>query len=238
MAGSTVSKELRESTYERMRNDIVYGVIPLGQRIIEADFTSHYNVSRTPVRYAIQRLEREGFLESIPGNGILVTFPLLQDLDEYSNIYISMLGLLLRYAVRKVKDADIIQLYTLVEQVEDLIKQDEPHDEQLSLLCQEFHNRIVLIADIPPIQSMLEILPDYEHFECLKPYLDRNMRTASYLEHRAIVDALRDRNEELLRIRYAKHYQNSTANRKQAYQKMRGLLNNLIAKKTCKKRNL
>lgn len=238
MTGSTVSKELRESTYERMRNDIVYGVIPLGQRIIEADFTSHYNVSRTPVRYAIQRLEREGFLESIPGNGILVTLPLLQDLEEYSNIHIAMLDLLLRHAVKKVTDSDISKLYAIVEQIEDLAKQNAPDDDQLSALCQKIHSRVSQIADLPPIQNMLDILPDYWHFECIKPYLDAKMRTASYLEHRAIVDALRDRNEELLRIRYAKHYQNSTANRKQAYQKMRGLLNNLIAKRPCKKRNL
>lgn len=238
MVSSTVSKELRESTYEQMRNDIVHGVIPLGQRIIEADFTTHYNVSRTPVRYAIQRLEREGFLENIPGSGILVTFPLLQDLEEYSNIHISMLDLLLRHAVKKVTNSDILQLYAIVEQIEDLTKQSEPNDDQLSALCQIIHDRIIQIADLPPIQNMLSILPDYWHFECIKPYLDPIMRNASYPEHRVIVDALRDRNEEQLRTLYTKHYQNSTANRKQAYQKMRGLLDTLIAKQSLKKRNL
>ncbi len=49
-------------TYRRLRGFIVQGQLAPGTRIIESDIADRLEVSRTPVRAALQRLEQEGFI--------------------------------------------------------------------------------------------------------------------------------------------------------------------------------
>ncbi|MCP2168497.1 GntR family transcriptional regulator [Goodfellowiella coeruleoviolacea] len=51
-----------ESTYDRLRELIVSGAYPPGQRITEQDLCVRLTVSRTPVREALHRLESDGLV--------------------------------------------------------------------------------------------------------------------------------------------------------------------------------
>jgi DNA-binding GntR family transcriptional regulator len=48
--------------FEQLRELIVWGRIAPGTRIIEAEVANRLNVSRTPVRAALQRLQQEGYV--------------------------------------------------------------------------------------------------------------------------------------------------------------------------------
>jgi DNA-binding GntR family transcriptional regulator len=48
--------------YERLRHLIVHGVLAPGSRIVESDVAVRLEVSRTPVRGALQRLQQEGYI--------------------------------------------------------------------------------------------------------------------------------------------------------------------------------
>jgi DNA-binding GntR family transcriptional regulator len=49
-------------TYEQLKELIVWGKLAPGSRIIETDIASRLQVSRTPVRSALQRLLQEGYI--------------------------------------------------------------------------------------------------------------------------------------------------------------------------------
>lgn len=51
-------------TYARLQDLIVRGQLAPGSRIIETEISDRLDVSRTPVRSALQRLEQQGFVES------------------------------------------------------------------------------------------------------------------------------------------------------------------------------
>lgn len=51
-------------TYARLQDLIVRGQLAPGSRIIETEVSDRLDVSRTPVRSALQRLEQQGFIES------------------------------------------------------------------------------------------------------------------------------------------------------------------------------
>ncbi|MFD4248695.1 MULTISPECIES: GntR family transcriptional regulator [Amycolatopsis] len=53
-----------ETTYDRVRELIVGGAFPPGQRLTELDLSQRLDVSRTPVREALRRLESDGLVES------------------------------------------------------------------------------------------------------------------------------------------------------------------------------
>lgn len=52
------------NTYERLRQLILEGKLNAGTRVLETEVSNRLEVSRTPVRAALQRLEHEGYLSS------------------------------------------------------------------------------------------------------------------------------------------------------------------------------
>ena len=73
----TLAKEtkntLRDSVYSSLKAMIVTGQIPPGSRVTENDIAVKLNVSRTPVREAFNRLERDGLVTGRPRQGYVVT---------------------------------------------------------------------------------------------------------------------------------------------------------------------
>jgi DNA-binding GntR family transcriptional regulator len=65
--GKIERSPLRERVYVLLQHAIVTGEIPPGQRVRDVDIAAQFGVSRTPVREALQRLEDEGLVETLPG---------------------------------------------------------------------------------------------------------------------------------------------------------------------------
>ncbi len=56
----------------RLRDMIASGVLPPGERLLEVQLVERLEVSRTPIRAALLRLEQEGLLEALPSGGYIV----------------------------------------------------------------------------------------------------------------------------------------------------------------------
>ncbi len=64
----------RNNIYETLRDRIISGEMEEGEKIIDSDIADEFNVSRTPVREALKRLEMQGLVRSYPGNATLVSY--------------------------------------------------------------------------------------------------------------------------------------------------------------------
>src|SRR5258708_7736982 len=60
------ASERANRLYDSLRNMIVRGQLAPGSRIVETEVAERFGVSRTPVRAAFQRLEREGYVVASP----------------------------------------------------------------------------------------------------------------------------------------------------------------------------
>src|SRR6185436_10978054 len=80
MSKAGVSKE--QETYDRLKEEILTGVLAPGTLISETEMTQRYEVSQSPVRHAIARAQEAGLLRSIPRRGYAVTFLNLADIKE------------------------------------------------------------------------------------------------------------------------------------------------------------
>ena len=56
-------KSLGQHVFENIKQAIIRGEIPSGQRLVESRLAETLGISRTPVREAIHKLEREGYLK-------------------------------------------------------------------------------------------------------------------------------------------------------------------------------
>ena len=68
---SVSNKKVR--VYESLKRQIIDCELVPGLPINEADFASELGVSKTPVREALRQLERDGFVENVPGRGSTIS---------------------------------------------------------------------------------------------------------------------------------------------------------------------
>jgi DNA-binding GntR family transcriptional regulator len=76
------SRKLSEQVYQRMKEDIVRGILHPGESVTENDLAARYRTSRTPVREAAARLQHQGLIRIIPNRGYFVSQLTIQGLRE------------------------------------------------------------------------------------------------------------------------------------------------------------
>ncbi len=74
--------QLEQRVYERLREEIASGALRPGEQLVEARLASELGVSKTPVREALIRLERDGLVEIEPYRGARVLEPSPSDVSE------------------------------------------------------------------------------------------------------------------------------------------------------------
>ncbi len=77
--------DLGERTYRTLRDGILDGSIALGQRLVELPICEWLQVSRTPVRDALRRLQTSGLVELAPGGGLQVV---RYDVNALNELYV------------------------------------------------------------------------------------------------------------------------------------------------------
>jgi len=84
--------------YKELREKIVDRSLPPGTKLSETLLSKKWNVSRTPVREVLRRLESEGLVTSYPYRGAVVNTITIEDIDQLYTIRISLEGLAGRLA--------------------------------------------------------------------------------------------------------------------------------------------
>lgn len=178
---------LSDSIALKLRNLIVDGYLPAGQRINEVHLSGQLGVSRTPLREALARLAQEGALRSVPRIGYFVR-PLA--LDEFEQLY----------DIRPILDPEALRLAGLPsrERLQRLLEINEAivrarDADTIINLDDDFH--LELIVDCPNkvlIELIKQIIQRTRRYEIALMRESRNVAVAT-ANHREIMTALRKR---------------------------------------------
>jgi DNA-binding GntR family transcriptional regulator len=76
------SKSKKALVYEVLKKRIITNILKPGESLNEIVLAKELKTSKTPVREALQQLEKEGFVENIPGKGSFVSQVSLQDIRD------------------------------------------------------------------------------------------------------------------------------------------------------------
>ena len=79
-------KSKKSLVYETLKKKINYNLLKPGEPINEVILAKEFKISKTPIREAFHQLERDGFLENIPGRGFFVSRLSFQDVRELFEI--------------------------------------------------------------------------------------------------------------------------------------------------------
>lgn len=114
---------LSNSIYAEVRNRICQLIYPPEYRIREADLASEFEISKTPIRQVLQRLEIEGYVETHNGVGTIVTkidLPSFRDVYDMRLKFAELVG---EMSPGTVTDRHIREMEDLHKQAEQLPKQ-------------------------------------------------------------------------------------------------------------------
>lgn len=105
--GASASQSVKAQL--RLRELILSGELPSGERIAELAIVERLGVSRTPIRAALLRLEQEGLLKSLPGGGYAVRSFSERDVADAIELRGTVEGLAARLAAERGAAAEALQ---------------------------------------------------------------------------------------------------------------------------------
>ncbi len=187
-------RSLGQQVYERLKQAIVKGDIEPGARVVESSIGESLGISRTPVREAIHKLEREGFLERSPSIGFFVADLRRSDIEETFGIRTVLESYAARLAaVNHMPD----ELKPLVEKVEQYQLCLERGDAAALLrINTEFHEMLYGLSRSPRLIKMINDLKD-QIYRFRRVILNRcDMARISNEDHMLMLELMRRRDAD------------------------------------------
>lgn len=185
---STDSVCLRDVVYEGLKSAIVDGQIRTGSRIVEKRFADQMNISRTPVREALKRLEMEGFIEYVPNVGAIVKCIDETDVLHLYQVKAVLENLLLEVIVERATLADIEELRRCVKELDSKILTRKA--DSILELYENYQKQLRIIADNKTINHLLGSLDEsYMRFKKQLSFQLRDMQLLS-VELSALTSAI------------------------------------------------
>ena len=199
----TQNPSIREQVLKQMRELIVSNAIPSGNRLYEEKLAAELGVSRTPVREALHMLEGEGLLESIPRVGYVVKIPSIEDFEEIIEIRKALESLTAIWAAHKLDEKTMTELNNNLNESAEVIEEGEI--DKFMELNEEFHEMIDRASGKKRICEINRTMRDYVYFYRIREILNKKLARNSLKDHKRILEAMKNRDEDTINKEIAKH---------------------------------
>jgi DNA-binding GntR family transcriptional regulator len=180
------SRPIREIAYEVLKKAIITGEIPAGERIVETDYADRLHISRTPLREALRKLERDGLVEYVMRRGVVVRAFTIEDVREIYTIRNALEMLTLPAIIENATAEDIQSLRDKLAEMDKLQEKDDV--EGLSPLARDFHWQLTSICKQKRILRVIEGQDEYIRRFSAMSIRQEERRTAAHEEHHLLVD--------------------------------------------------
>ena len=204
------SRPIREIAYEVLKKAIITGEIPAGERIVETEYADRLHISRTPLREALRKLERDGLVEYVMRRGVVVRAFTIEDVREIYTIRNALEMLTLESIIENTTPEDISSLREKLAVMDQLLEKDDV--EGLSPLAREFHWQLTSISQQKRILRVIESQDQYIRRFSAMSIRQENRRSAAHQEHHQLVDYMESRDLPKFKELMKSHIERSMEN--------------------------
>jgi DNA-binding GntR family transcriptional regulator len=152
-------RTLAMEAYIQIRDKILKGEIGLGQAVSRRNLATEFGMSFVPIAEAIQKLEAEGMLESLPRVGTRVRVPTASDVRDRYIIREALEVQCARLFCERATPAERDELMVMAKRVDEMAQRSSTSSEE-SFAFQSyhvrFHMRVAECAGCIPLYEMLE----------------------------------------------------------------------------------
>ena len=139
-----------------LRSDILAGVFPPGDRLVELHLSERYSVGRASVRSALVELATEGLVDRAANRGATVRRISIVEAIQITEARAALESLIARHAARHAKAADSAELERLVDRMRQAVSADDAA--AYSGLNSTLHRRLREISRHAVADSLVENL--------------------------------------------------------------------------------
>lgn len=160
-----------------LRDRIIEGVLPRGERLVEETLASQFGVSRGPVRDALKRLEVEGLVE-FRQPGVHVIGIGLSDIDELYTLRGAIETTALKLAMKRTSAADWDEMQVAIREMSAAAEAGDPG--RFSNADVRYHNLIYALSGHRRLNDIWQ-----QYVPVLSAVLRRTVFTDKNLPHTA-----------------------------------------------------
>ncbi|PID14001.1 GntR family transcriptional regulator [Sporosarcina sp. P34] len=194
---------LPQRAYHIIRLAIRDLILYPGKTILEGDMADLLQMSRTPVREALVRLEAEGMVHLTPRRGFTVEPIEISDLREVYEISEIMEGFAVAKATERIRDNEVNKLEDIIREQERAINKMDL--KTWSFLDDKFHRLIIDFAQSKRLDTIIDIHSDQLYRARLYTINQRPMPFQSIIEHKAITSCMRAKDGSAARMIMQSH---------------------------------
>ena len=203
-ARSPEPKTLVDRVYHEIQNKILYNVWGTGHQALEQELAEELGVSRTPIREALSRLQRDGLVKVIPRHGMRVLPISLTDIQEIYQILTSLESLAVELAAARKLTAKELEFLERATQ-----KMNVAHEasdiKTWAQADEDFHYHLVELAGNRILTDVVDSFWSRAQRARLTLLSRRKSTAESTLEHAKLVDAIRQGDSRLARETLENH---------------------------------
>lgn len=189
---------LPDKVYAAVQEAIINGRIRPGDRIIEQEMSKMLKISRGPIREAMARLERDGFVKRLPRRGVIVEMISETDVISIYQIRTVLEGLAARLFCKWASAEALDSLDDMLRKMEAQLKQGDLN--QYRKLNLEFHETLIKGSENKRIMEIYSLYRKHIFWFTLastETWLSLiDNPEISFKDHVFIVKALRARDAE------------------------------------------
>ena len=187
-------ESLRDSVYNSLKKAIMTGVLLPDERLMEIPIANQLGVSRTPVREAIQRLEKELLVISSPRCGAKVAGITYKAVKDALDVRIGVETMVVRFAADNITVDQLEELKSINNEIRQTL--DEGNVVKISDLDNLLHRKIVEATGNNVLKDIMRMLE--EHVLRYRYEYIKSIKGSSRIveEHDLIIEALENKDVE------------------------------------------
>ncbi|MEE8415077.1 MAG: GntR family transcriptional regulator [Desulfobacterales bacterium] len=187
-------KSLGDHVFENLKQVIIRGEAVPGTRLVESRIADAMDISRTPVREAMHKLEREGLIEKLPRGGFSVLGLTREEIEETFGIRSVLESYAASLSALNYQEGALLPLEEKISEYEMYLQKKQL--EILPKINTEFHDLLYALSRSPKLNRMINHLRDqiYRFRQILLK--DERMAQVSNADHRQMVALIRKKDAE------------------------------------------
>jgi DNA-binding GntR family transcriptional regulator len=199
---------LTEQAYLAIKAEILANRLSPGAPLPIERFIREMNLSRTPVREAILKLQREGFVEVLPRLGTFVAQLDLRKIKEMYHVRAVLEGSAAKLAAPRLHPETLARLEEKLSALK--VKGRNIQLQEISEAGQELHRTIIDGCDNQLLATTIRGLQDhFQRFRHVSLQFPEKV-LSSHQEHLAILSALRARNGDKAEKLVREHFEHAS----------------------------
>ncbi len=200
------SHSLRDHIYPMLRSAImemdIYGA-DANRRLDERQLAEQLGISRTPIREALVKLEREGFVEIRPRKGVFVRPKTLSEVLDIVVVWAALESMAARMVTEVATDAEIAELRKLgLKHSKKTNRAEIAEYSEANIL---FHQKLLELSRCALLSETADRLIQHMHAVRRRAMGERDRVTKSITDHTAIIEAIEIRDADLASMLVRSH---------------------------------